>query len=461
MYLSTGEDNLVEIFSYTDTEDPIGVRYVTFRHRQKFSATNVAPVKLRNMRNPDLAAATCLNNVGSFNCLPLDGDKLAIGWGGHTTSGSARPAEFPVILPDGTHCMDHKIPNYSGRYAPQIGVVGRWLWLCGGETTTDCRKLDLNAASPAWINAPNLAWAPRHGAMYTYDGYMYVLGGWTSGGCRKNHVRISESGTSWETRSNFHVNIHRHQAVVDEVNGKVYVLGGHDCSNSRAESRVYIPSSNSWTAITNVPWAYYDYSAAIIKQKNGERWLMIQRRDYHQIRYWNIDQNNGWHHVSDNFFNPRNGHMRMVSMNEYTVYMFGADTSHYGTNLANFWQYNPENYKFEDLKNKFVPVEHVWGYWTNAKTTMRAFTNCVAERTYAAVGWGGSDWSTDWSVMLRKTWQSNSKERKPATCHGAIPSLSPGRYYHGIASIDYQIWVCGGMFSKYLFFIKLAGYIFM
>ena len=52
------------------------------------------------------------------------------------------------------------------------------------------------------------------------------------------------------------------------------------------------------------------------------------------------------------------------------------------------------------------------------------------------------------SVMLRKTWQSNSRERKPATCHGAIPSLSPGRYYHGIASIDYQIWVCGGMFSK-------------
>ena len=103
-------------------------------------------------------------------------------------------------------------------------------------------------------------------------------------GCRKNHVRISESGSSWETRSNFHINIHRHQAVVDEVSGKVYVLGGTDCYNARAEARVYIPSSNSWTAITNLPWAYYDYSAAIIKQKNGERWLMVQRRDYHQIR---------------------------------------------------------------------------------------------------------------------------------------------------------------------------------
>ena len=59
--------------------------------------------------------------------------RLAIGWGGHTTSGSARPSEVTVILPDGTHCMDHKIPTYTGRYAPVIGVVGKWLWLCGGE----------------------------------------------------------------------------------------------------------------------------------------------------------------------------------------------------------------------------------------------------------------------------------------------------------------------------------------
>ena len=95
-----------------------------------------------------------------------------------------------------------------------------------------------------------------------------------------------------------------------------------------------------------------------------------------ELRYWNLEQNNGWHHISDGFMNPENGHMRMVSMNEYTVYMMGADTNHYQTNLANFWQYNPENYRFEDLKNKFVPVEHVWGYWTNAKLTMRAFHNC-------------------------------------------------------------------------------------
>ena len=67
--------------------------------------------------------------------------------------------------------------------------------------------------------------------------------------------------------------------------------------------------------ILDRPWANYDYSAAIIKQKNDERWLVIQARYqhhhqhyhiltmmpryYHQIRYWNLDANNGWHHVAD------------------------------------------------------------------------------------------------------------------------------------------------------------------
>ena len=58
----------------------------------------------------------------------------------------------------------------------------------------------------------------------------------------------------------------------------MYVLGGHDCANSRAEARVYDPAANSWSYISNLPWANYDYSAAIIKQKNDERWLVIQAR---------------------------------------------------------------------------------------------------------------------------------------------------------------------------------------
>ena len=48
--------------------------------------------------------------------------------------------------------------------------------------------------------------------------------------------------------------------------------------------------------------------------------------------------------------NPENGQGRMVSMTPYSAFMLGAATNTYGTNLANFWVYNPENYKFEDIK---------------------------------------------------------------------------------------------------------------
>ena len=53
--LATGDGNLQEIFSWTDTDNPFGVRFMVFQHRQLASATNVANVKLRNLRNPDQA----------------------------------------------------------------------------------------------------------------------------------------------------------------------------------------------------------------------------------------------------------------------------------------------------------------------------------------------------------------------------------------------------------------------
>ena len=114
-----------------------------------------------------------------------------------------------------------------------------------------------------------------------------------------------------------------------------------------------------------------------------------------------------------------------------------------------------------------MPAEHVWGYWTTVKRkdNFRALTNCVAERTYVAVGWGGTDWvifrhlswrrlfikmfqNTDWSVMLRKNWENNANIRKPASCHGALPQLTPAKYFHAMASLDYTLIVCGGMLSK-------------
>ena len=55
---------------------------------------------------------------------------------------------------------------------------------------------------------------------------------------------------------------------------------------------------------------------------------------------------------------------------------------------------------------------------------------------------------TEWSVMLRKRWESNTDVRLPATCHQAIPSLSPARWQLGMTALNYRLIVCGGLRCK-------------
>ena len=50
--------------------------------------------------------------------------------------------------------------------------------------------------------------------------------------------------------------------------------------------------------------------------------------------------------------------------------------------------------------------------------------------------------------MLRRVVQTNSIYRRPATCHGVIPELTPGRYFHAMATMDYTLIVCGGLLGK-------------
>ena len=74
---------------------------------------------------------------------------MAIGYGGHSTSGSDYMTEFTVITKDEYTCHDRwvccgmarcfmptpsAIPNLSpGRYAPAIAAIGSSLFVCGGH----------------------------------------------------------------------------------------------------------------------------------------------------------------------------------------------------------------------------------------------------------------------------------------------------------------------------------------
>ena len=115
--------------------------------------------------------------------------------------------------------------------------------------------------------------------------------------------------------------------------------------------------------------------------------------------------------------------MAMISLTPYSAFMVGGYTTSDGRRNINYWVYNPERTRFEKPL-RFLQHRQNWNYWTRVGLGFKALANCEAERTYAAVGWGGTNQYTEWSVMLRKRWQSNTDTRKPATCHRQGGTLS-------------------------------------
>ena len=100
-----------------------------------------------------------------------------------------------------------------------------------------------------------------------------------------------------------------------------------------------------------------------------------------------------------------------------------------------------ETRKFED-SYRFLRNEHHAAHWATASASLRAFSSCRAERTYAAVGWGGhttdgAHYPTEWSVLLRKR-RTVSDPHKPVRCDTALPNLSPGRYWPGVTAVEYR-----------------------
>ena len=63
-------------------------------------------------------SSTCINTVGSYTCIDDSSEKIGIGFGGHTTSGSTYPSEVTVITANKAVCSSHQIDNLAGLYAP-------------------------------------------------------------------------------------------------------------------------------------------------------------------------------------------------------------------------------------------------------------------------------------------------------------------------------------------------------
>ena len=72
---------------------------------------------LRNFHKV-VKSSTCMNTVGSYTCIDDSSEKIGIGFGGHTTSGSTYPSEITVITANKAVCSSHYIDDLGGRLAP-------------------------------------------------------------------------------------------------------------------------------------------------------------------------------------------------------------------------------------------------------------------------------------------------------------------------------------------------------
>ena len=103
-----------------------------------------------------------MNNVGSFVCISTEEEYMAVGFGGHTTSGSSYLNEVSVVTNKEMSCLNHNSPNLAGRFSPGVQSLDNWLFVCGGHyygasaPLSDCKKVDMDSQSPSWQNFVNL-----------------------------------------------------------------------------------------------------------------------------------------------------------------------------------------------------------------------------------------------------------------------------------------------------------------
>ena len=416
-------------------------------------------------RNVGLDAPTqkCYNTIGSYTCFDTSDEMVAIGFGGHTTTGSTYPSEFQVVTKDKFACSDHTIANLVGRYAPGIAALDNWLYVCGGsyygwaDPLSDCQKFDLNAHTPTWTTSPALPRKRNHFFMVRYLSSIYIVGGydfWTGGSdCISSFHEYNHNTNAWTVKATMPITNHRHCAVADEEDGKIYMIGGHTCHvGDRNEVYQYTVNTNTWSQHSTLLWGQtsIDPACNIIRKPNGDKWLLVVRGGKSEaVHYYDLTNNKGWTHVANLYGNYNQHYTQMVALDKYSALLLGSKSQRYGTSLKNFFEFNQLTNNFEDY-NYYLQNEMLLGAWTTVKRSKNynALTDCVAVKKYAAVGWGGhtsssSDYPSYWSIVLKDRLTSGDPH-KPATCHRIIPDLSPGKIAAGVTSVDYLLIVCGG-----------------
>jgi N-acetylneuraminic acid mutarotase len=122
-----------------------------------------------------------------------------------------------------------------------------------------------------WSNVAPLPVPLGQGSIGAWNGKIYVAGGFIGGSSVTNALRIYDIATNtWSSGANMPISPGVEAAAGAVVNGKFYVMGGDDFTNSLNTNFIYDIATNTWTtgaalpdSRTNTYGAAYDYTNSI------------------------------------------------------------------------------------------------------------------------------------------------------------------------------------------------------
>ena len=409
----------------------------------------------------------CINSVGSFLCTNID--NYGIGFGGTAADGKTS-TDFSLITSSMFSCASHIIPKLDHSVKGHgIATLGDYLFVCGGQMdgevkqpTNKCFKYNMNDPSEGWTDSANLPYPVALHSMIPYKSAIYVLGGIGGDDCHDDVLKFAQVGGQWIDMAKMLYNAHGVGAIADEEGSRIWTFGGYTQTHLHDFRKLvtyYNVLTNEWFHHSDLPYASEYNACTIIKDVNDYRKIIcVLSYTTDSIYTYELDYSVvGWTFRGG----MRNSYgsyisvaaLKVISFNEYSVTMVSGSTDRFGMSLSNFYTLYLQTYTF-NFNERFLQNYGFQSDWTNVPRgkKYKATANCLASKTYVAIGWGGQKdttsttrLNTQWSVILRQR-SPSLVVGKPEQCHGSsgIPDLVPGRTDPGITVVNYRLMVCGG-----------------
>lgn len=269
------------------------------------------------------------------------GNKGYIG-GGHINSGSSYYHEdFWQYDPSSDSWT--QIADFGGgkRYHSTAFTIGGIAYVGLGEDDADAYHNDFYRYIPEfnlWQPIASYPGNPRRGATsFVIDGWGYVGTGQSDFGYEDDFYRYNPEDDQWYVITNF-LGEARSSAVGFSYNGKGYVGTGHIWGNHTKDFYEYDPFTNSWMQKADVgPTFRQDATGFVIGDYGyiGTGNDVDGNLNYEDFWQYNFETDT-WLQIED--FSGQ-GRRYMVSFTIGDIAFAGTGTD--GTNLRDFWMFNP------------------------------------------------------------------------------------------------------------------------